>query len=382
MSDSNRIQVAFKKEVTAGTAPAGPYQQLNVSSVTLTQQKNTAQENTIRDDRNLRGLIQTSMVPQGGFGFDFIYGNLDGLLPGLMGGTLGPTIAILALSATTTTGNISASGTPFAGIVEGQWLRVTNAGTKYLIRVGTVSGGGASFTYTGAAVPNGSLTIDVHGTMLRNGKIMSSYTLEQNHADEATKGFFGYVGMVPNTMSLNCQSEQIVTGDMQFLGMNPVIPATTSISGAAYTAPVTNESFAGLSGNVGGFMIDGTSILAADMAIKGINLSCNNNVRRDTAINITRMGWGEFNAQGQISTFFKGGMAAVDAFYAHSNSSASYTMTDPAGNITILTILRLKFTNFTRNIGGKNQPVMGDLDFMGILDPTTGATLQLDFIPA
>ena len=92
------------------------------------------------------------------------------------------------------------------------------------------------------------------------------------------------------------------------------------------------------------------------------------------------MGWGQFGVTGQLSTYFKGGQAAVDAFYAHTNSSVSYVMTDPAGNITVVTVLRLKFSNFNPQVGGKNQAVMGDLDFTGIEVPNTGATLQLDFI--
>ena len=118
------------------------------------------------------------------------------------------------------------------------------------------------------------------------------------------------------------------------------------------------------------------------MAIRGLNLSIINNVRRDAAINITEMGWGQFTVTGQLSTYFKGGMAAVDAFYQHTDSSASYAMTDPQGNIAVVTILNLKFTNFTANVGGKNQAVMGDLDFTGKVDSTYGSTLQLDFIPA
>lgn len=383
MSDSNRIQIAYKAESVAGTAPAGPYQQINVSSASLTQQKNVVQENTIRDDRNLRGLVMTSLIPQGGFGWDFIFGNLDGLLVGQMGSSFSAPLAIVSQAGTAASNVITASaGTPFSAVAVGQWVRITIGATKYLVRVTAVGGSGASITVDGASIPNGGANFTIDGSMMRNGTTMTTYTIEQNHADVATKGFFGYVGMIPNTMSLNCQAEQIVTGDMQFLGMNPVVPANTTISGGAYNAPVTNESFAGLSGNIGTFMVNDSIITPTDMAIKGINCSLNNNVRRDTAINIVRMGWGEFNVQGQLSTYFQGGMAAVDAFYAHTNSSASYAMTDPAGNITVITVLRLKFTNFTRTVGGKNQALMGDLDFQGILDPVTGATFQIDKIAA
>jgi hypothetical protein len=385
MSDSNRIKVAFKKEVTAGTPPAGPYQQINVSSCSLSAQKATAEENTIRDDRNLKGLIMTSMVPQGGIGFDQIYGNFDPLLFGLLGQAAASTPVSIASTPGTFATNVftATTGTPFSVCVAGQWVGFKIGTANYVAQITAIGGSGASITLAGATFADGAATLlNVRGSYVRNGTTMSTFTLEQNFSDESTKGFFAYTGCVPNTYSLNAQAEQVVTGDMQFMGMAASAPATSSVSAAAYTAPVTNDAFAGLTGNIGQFMINGTLITATDAAIRGINLSFNNNVRRDAAINVARMGWGQATITGQMDTFFKGGLAAVDAFFSHSSSSCSYSMTDPAGNVMVISVLNLKFSNFTSQIGGKNQAVMGTLDFTGILNPTRGATIQLDFIPA
>jgi hypothetical protein len=383
MSDSNRIKVALKEEITPGVAPAGPYQQINVSSVNLTTQKTTAEENTIRDDRNLRGLIMTSLIPQGGFGFDMIFGNLDSILPGIFGSALTSFVNIVAENTTVAANVITANiGTPFSVVVVGQWIRIQVGVTVYVVRVTAVGGSGASVTVVGATIPDGAATMTVNGQMIRNGTTMKHYTVEQQHADLVVKGFYTSLGMVPNTFNLNAQAETVVTGDVGFMGIEPPPPADVSASGGAYTAPVDAESFAALKGNIGQFMFNGTLITPAAMAIRGINMSLTNNVRRDAAINVVDMGWGQCTVTGQCSTFLRGGEAAIDAYFNHSNSSLSYVMTDPAGNLTILTILRLKFGNFTKQVGGKNQAVMGDLDYTGILDPVTGATIQMDFIPA
>lgn len=385
MSDSNRIKVAYKLETTAGEAAAGPYQQINVSSSTLASQKNTAEENTIRDDRNLKGLIMTSLLPTGGFGFDQIFGNMDGLLLGLFGQTAFSTPVSLASTSVTIAGSVitADAGTPFSVIVPGQWVAFLIGTTRYLVLVTSVGGAGASITVTGATLPAGAATLlQMRGKFIRNGTTLQTYTLEQQHADEAVKGFFQFLGMVPNTFTLNAQAEAIVTGDMQFMGMSAPPPTDTSASGAAYTAPVTNESFAGLSGNIGTFRVGGSIILPTDVAIRGINISYNNNVRRDAGINVSRMGWGQATITGQMSTFFKGGLAAVDAYFNHTSISLSYAMTDIDGNIMVVSILNAKLGNFNKQIGGKNQAVMGDLDFTGILDPVLGATIQIDVIPA
>lgn len=384
MSDSNRIAVGLKEETTIGTAASGPYQGLNVSQVSLTAQKNTAEDNTIRADRNLRNTIMTSLVPQGGLNFDFIYGNLSTIIPGVMGNAMSTPVSLSGTAVTIAGAVITAdAGTPFSDVAKGQWLRIKIGTTNYLGRVASIGGSGASMTMSNVTLPAGAATLaQVRGSYVRNGTTMKSYSIEKHHQDLTTKGFFAFLGMVPNTFNLQAQSETIVTGDVQFMGMTAQAPTDTSISGASYSSPVTNESFAGLSGNIGTFIVGGSLIAPTDMAIRGLNLSINNNVRRDAAINITEMGWGQFTVTGQLSTYFKGGMAAVDAFYEHADSSASYAMTDPQGNIAVITALNLKFTNFTANVGGKNQAVMGDLDFTGKVDSTYGATLQLDFIPA
>jgi len=382
MSDSNRVAVAAKVEVTPGTAPAGPYQAINISSTNLNAQKNTAEENTIRSDRNLRNTVMTSMVPQGGFGFDFIYGNLDTFIPGIMGSALGPAISLAAIAGTVTGAVFAATaGTPFSAVVVGQWLGIKIGTTKYVGKVTAIGGAGASITLAGVTLPSGAQTLaSVKGQVVRNGTTMLTYTIEKQFADQATKGFFAFTGMVPNVLNLNAQAEQIVTGDLSFLGMNAPVPSDTSISGSAYTAAVTNESFAGLSGNIGQFMVGGSLILPTDVAIKGVSVAINTNARRDVAINVTNMGWGQFGVTGTLNTYFKGGLAAVDAFFTHADSSFSYVMTDPQGNICVVSCLNLKYTDFNPQVGGKNQAVMGDLQFAAKLDTATGASFQFDFI--
>lgn len=386
MSDSNRVSVALKAEVTPGVAPAGPYQAINVSSVSLASQKNTVEENTIRNDRNLRGLIMTSLLPQGGFGFDYIFGNLNSVLPGIMGLSALPsafslTNEVVDIASGVITAN---AGTPFSTLVAGQWVQIYISTTRYFCKITTVGGAGASITVTGNVPPDATdVTLaSVKGQMLRNGTVMTTYTVEQAFADLATDGFFAHRGMVPNTFSLNAQAETIVSGDLQFMGMEVDAPTDVSVSGGAYDAAVSAESFAGLRGNFGLFEVGGSIITASSMAVRGVNFSVNNNVRRDAAINVANMGWGQFTVTGQLSTFLKAGTSAVDAFYTHANDSVSYAMSDAAGNTIILTFLRIKYGNFTKQVGGKNQAVMGDFDFTAILHPTYNATLQIDIFSA
>jgi hypothetical protein len=385
MSDSNAIQLAVGAETTAGTAATGPYTLLNVSSVSLKSQKGTAESNTIRADRNLSGLIMTNMVPSGGFGFDFSYGNLDVLLPGMMCNTLSTPVSLTTVAGTVAGAVFTATtGTPFSVCTVGQWLSIVISGTRYIVKITAIGGSGASITVTGATLPSGAQTITTaKGKYYRNGVAQKTYTLEKVFTDQAAsnKHIFGYLGCQANTMTLNAQAEQIVTGDMQFMGMACLTPYGTSLSGGAYTAAPTNQSFAGLTGNIGQFIVNGTLVTPTVMAVKGINASVTNNGRRDAGINVARMGWGQFGLTGTLSTYFQGGLAAVDAFFAHTPGSVSYVMTDPAGNVFVVTVNNLQFSDFVNQVGGKNQPVMGDLNFTAILDSTiSNATLQFDML--
>lgn len=386
MSDSNRINVAGAVETTIGTAATGAYQALNVSSCNLKAQKNTAEANTIRSDRNLPGLIMTELFPQGGIGFDWMYGNLDFLLPGLFGSAGFSTLVSLAgITGTITSTNIftAGAGTPFSVCVVGQWLAVVMGGVKTFVRITAIGGGGASITTTGATWTNGAATITTaKGKYMRNGTTMSGYTLEVQHADEATKPFFAYLGCIPNSFSLNAIAQQVVTGDMQFLGLVANAPAAATLSSGAYTAAVTTDTFAGLNGNFGLFMVGGTVITPSVAVIKGIDVQIAANVRRDVGINASRAGWGQFTLTGKLSTFFKGGMQAVDDFYSHATSSIAYVMGDAAGNYAVITMGAVKFSDFDKQVGGKNQAVMGDLNVSAILDTTYSNTMQFDYLPA
>lgn len=387
MSDSNAIQLAIAAETTIGTAATGPYTLLNVSSVNLTQQKGSAQSNTIRSDRNLAGIIQTNMIPSGGFAADFMYGNMDLLIPGLMGNPYTTAISLTAIAGTVA-GNVftATTGTPFSVAAVGQWLGIKIGTTRYICQVTVIGGAGASITVTGATLPTGAQTLaTVKGKMVRNGTTMKAYTAEKIFTDQVAtaKHIFGYLGLVPNTLNLNAQAETIVTTDMAFMGLSCLTPYGVSLSGSGYTAANNNPSFAGLSGNIGQFTVNGSLITPASMAIKGINVSVTNNVRRDAGINVSRMGWGQFTVTGTMDTYFQGGLPAVDAFFADTPSSASYVMTDPLGNVSVVTINALKFSNFTNQVGGKNQAVMGTLAISAYLDPgVSGCTMQLDMIDA
>ncbi len=386
MSDSNRVAVGYEPETVIGTSLGGQLQDVAISSESMSAQKGTVEGNTIRSDRNLRDVIQTNLIPQGGWAFDYIYGNMSGFMDGVFGSAWSSLVDITGVSATISSNVITAgAGTPYSVCVVNQVVRISLNGLQYLGRVSAIGGGGATITIVGVNIPDdaGAADIDIKGRYIRNGTTIKSYSLEVGHADLTGTGkFLQFLGQIPATYNLSAQAEQVITGDIDFLGLNAVSPASATISNpTSYLLAPTNEGFAALPGAIGALGIDGIDVKAT-VPVQGATHSIITNVRRDAAMNLVNMGWGTFKVTGQVTAFYQGGMDMVDDFYDHEDTSLWTAYRDPQGNDMSLYLPRVKLTNFTRNVGGRDQAVIGTFDYTAIYDSVATMTMQMDEIAA
>lgn len=385
MSDSNRIAIAYREEVTPGTLDSGAFQAVNFSGQSLKTQKGTQAENTIRSDANLRGLVQTSMVPQGGFSFDFIYGNMSDLLQSYLKSSWSTLIDITGTDATVSSNVITAdSGTPYASVVVGQVVKITYSSTTYVGRVSAVGGSGASLTIVGPTLADLGVAanVDIKGRYMRNGTTPKHFTIEREHDDVSGTGkYFPFYGMAGNQFSLSMAAEQIVTGDCSFLGMSAGDPSGSSIATGAYGAAVTAESFAGLSGNLNRMELDGTAI-GTSVSIQQFSIQMASGVRRDAGINVSNLGFGKTMVSGSLQAYFAGGLDVVDDFYSHEDSSIWVVTRDPSDNYFGVYVPRIKLGDFNVDVGGGDQPTLATLQWTGVYDSTLGITVQLDEMAA
>jgi len=380
MADSNQVQVAIKPESTIGVFAGGNLQPIPFSSESLTTQKNAVESNNIESSRNVLDSITTALIPQGQVAFDFLYGAYDDIIIALMASAFNTETNVTSASITVSVSGTTLVGTgsEFANVEVGQWLRITDSGTDYFVKVATKTDAN-NITVIGQALVDGARTLNIRGKMLRNGTTLKSLTVETQLTELASDNFFPFYGMIPDQFTLDIPSEQIVKAKCDFIGTSGVAPVNASI-GSGFDAISTLQSMAGMSSYLG-ILYENDTVITTATPIETISLSVNANVRREAALNVTNMGFGEFKVEGQLNTYMKGGMPMVDKYYNSTASSFSHRLVDPAGNSIIISVLRLKYSNFKRDIGGKNQAVMGTFDWTGIKHPTYGATLQIDLIP-
>lgn len=85
MADTNRTRLSYGKETTFGTIPAIAFQNVRMTSESLTHGVETTVSAEIRSDRNTTDLVQTGANPSGGWNFEL---SLDNPSQDLIAGAL------------------------------------------------------------------------------------------------------------------------------------------------------------------------------------------------------------------------------------------------------------------------------------------------------
>jgi len=273
------------------------------------------------------------------------------------------------------------------GIVVGQWLKVggTAAGDRFntsllntWVRVTAI----AATALTCDNLPVGwttdagtGKTIKVwFGDYIRNGTTRRSFTIEKAFLGQATPSYLTYLGMVPVTMSLNLQTEQVITGSFGFMGATHA--TSTSSLGTPVAATVENVMSAGA--NVARLAENG-SVMAAPSLASSLSLSVNNNGRMNTAIGQIgpfNIGAGRCEVSGSLAVYF-GDKTLYDKYINGTATNLNFRSVDGVRAI-VCTLPNVEFENAPVNASSANQDVIVNLGFRAIRDATTNCEIQLD----
>lgn len=166
--------------------------------------------------------------------------------------------------------------------------------------------------------------------------------------------------------------------------------ASTNLSWAAatLTGGVDHSYLAAHTGDI----LNGTSNLGTIQGQAGtftdklrvLAFSVNNNLRGKDALGEEgnfEVGIGRFNVTGNISAYFADN-TLYQALIDHDDNAIGITLEDSDGNILGVTFPRIKWGNGNPNLTAIDTDVMLDIDFSAIMDPTTGVTMIMNFIPA
>lgn len=384
ISDSARSQLYYLEEVTWGVTPGTALKALRYTGESLNFDIDTTQSKEIRSDRQITDLIRTDAEPGGNINFEMSYGALDELLAGAFFNAWQTVINLTAATFAAASGSpdsFTDSGNGFivGGLKAGQWIKTsgfTNPNNNGFFQILTVAAGTITVKGETALVTEvAGAGRNIKGGSLRNGTTLKSFSTEVAFAD-VTK-FKSFTGMRVNTLALNMNVGEILTGVLGLMGKNMVLGNATIGTGAPIAAP-TNDVLNAVT-NVP-YIMEGGALFTGKLKDFSINL--NNNLRQQKAVGTlgnVGIGTGRAVVTGKLTAYFEG---AANDFYSKylvgTETSLSFRISDAAGNPYVLTLPRVKLTKGELTAGAADQDIVASIDFQALRHPTYDMTIQLD----
>lgn len=303
----------------------------------------------------------------------------------LSGTTVAITTATTTLTATISGNKLTFGGsTGFdpaaAGIVPGQYIALggfstqANNGVK---RVTDVSATELTFdtAFTNETISSGT-TITMTGRILRNGVVNRSYHIQKAFTD--VNQFMSFTGMRVGSCSMELTANEIVTGSFSFMG-KAAERATSSF--ASTTVPTNTSPVITASAHVGNIKQNGVAIPAG---IRSLSLEIENNLRIQSQIGALAaygIGSGFMDITGSIEVYFEDS-TMFDQLINHTATELSFQMRDDRGNIYVITLPQVLFTEGYPMAGGGNDDVMLPLSYQAIRSAQYNCQIQIDLLPA
>lgn len=389
MADSSRAQLYYVKESLWSVTPAAAMSALRFTGESLGYNISTTTSQEVRADRQVTDLIQTGATASGSVNVEYSFAAYDALIESALFSAWSPAIAISVaddIAASAAGAAFTSTATDFlaAGIVPGQWVRVS----------GFTAGGGANNgLYRVVAVAAGSLgvapapaldeaatglTVAIAGSMIRNGVAETSFTLEKAFTDVGQ--FIAMTGMVADGMSLQIQTGRVLTGSFTFTGATASIGTASVGSGAPVAAPA--HPVMNAVNNVGHIMEAGAPLTGG--FVQSLSVSLANGIRGIGAVGRlgnADLGTGRCQVTGGVSLYFADG-ALYGKYLAGTPTSLSFRVTDAVGNAYVFTLPRVKLTQGAIVAGGPDQDIVADFQYQALRDPATNATIQIDRLAA
>lgn len=384
--DANLASLIFQRETTWGVVPGSiDMTRMRFTGESLKHDTKTVTSKEIRPDRQTAAIIKVGAEAGGDINFELNCLDYVHLFEAmLMNAKSVVAITGLTCSLTATTQIVAAVATSFDNVLPGCSILISGAATSAnngIKQVVAKAGDGSTITLAAGSITadEASPSLNISGTHLKNGITEFSYTMERKLP--AVGGGYKYqrfYGMQPDTLELNFESGAIVTAKAGFMGR---IGDTndTSLDGTP-TEPSSADPV-NASNNVGTIMRGGAAMTEK---FKKLTLNLKNNLRGRDCVGTEGnfdLGVGSVDVTGQMDSYFKDN-ALLQAVINNDDTSLSYRITDPAGNVLVINLPKLKLTTATSNATAQNTDVMVPLDLVVYLHPTYLATILVSFIPA
>ena len=378
IASSSMTGLYYVEESEWGVTPAAALNELRWTGESLAQTTSSEVSNEVRADRQVPDVVRTDIETQGDVNIELSYGAYDDLLEGALMSSWSSDLALSAsdLSIDSVDNSINSTGTDLSVIEPGQWIKIDGYGNAanngYFQAVSSdtnkvvLSGGTLATEAAGAS-------IDVGGSMIRNGVLPHSYTLEKVFSDISE--YVAFTGMRVASVNLSVDTGALITGAFSFQGKRAQVGGSTVGTGSPVEAPV-NPVYNSVDHVTGLRVGDGSE----SFEVSSHNFTIDNTLRAQKAVGTLGsigVGLGTLNVTGSISAYF----TSRSLYEKHLNwetSSFSYRVEDASGNGYVFTFPALKFTDGNPVAGGKDQDIMAEMSWTAYRHPSLGYTVQID----
>ncbi len=380
---ANRTRMSIVFETVAGVTPVTPvFQDYNYTGEDLNTNIETVTSETIRSDRMTADLIRTLTDVSGSLNFESQVKAYDALIEAALQGTWSNPIAFTGslnvVAATRTVTDALAGGTAFANAAAYQWVKLggfTNSVNNGWHQIESVTSADEIVLVTTTLVDEtGSGDETADGTMLRNGVIARSMTVQKSFLDTTVPSYFYLRGSEISAYNLNAETGSILTGSFSFIGRSSEA-TETPIAGETHVDPSTNTILDAVN-SLGNILKDG---VPSTSTFQNLAISLDNNSRGQEAIGVAGyvgIAHGSITLTGSTGIYFE----SIDEFNDFNTGtpfSLSFTLSSVDGDV-VVTIPRAKFSSLTIVAGGINTDIVADAEFTAIIDQNSQSMIQLD----
>lgn len=379
MSDSDRMGLAYEKEVTFGTTVGTELIDLRFTSESIAQITGTVNSAEIRSDRQIVDHIRTAINVSGDMNIELSYSAFDDFLEwGLLSAVWTAPVAVTAvdISAASADNSYNSVAAAFGSYKINRWIKVSgftgdvvnNGFSRISVQTSAKLTVVGKTLVTDAAGESVTITM---GAEIVNGTTQSSFSLEKEYTD-LTNIFSIYTGCMIDGFTLTVPSDNIVTGVFNILGKIEASAVATVGDGNNTTAPA-NEVMAGIE--------DITAILEANasFASTGFSITLGNNLRQRLQIGSLgpiSIGTGIVDVTGTLQAYFET-QTILDKYLNFTDSALAIQFADSTGKGYVIDLPRVNYDTGTRVATGQNTDILADLSFSAFRNSSQNETIVI-----
>lgn len=211
---------------------------------------------------------------------------------------------------------------------------------------------------------------------IKNGTVLSSYTIQKHFQDLAVPIFQNFTGCRVGSMKLDFKTGSILTGSFGFMGC-AANQGPAQIAGATFTNPGQGNDVFNAVSNLVNLKEDGVAMAAK---VKSMSLELNNNLRAQEAIGTlgyVGVALGKLEITGNIELYFED-QAEYDKFLNSTAFALSFRLQDADGNYYDFTLPKVKYEEGKVTSGQIDQDLMISGKWRALYDPATSCMIQID----